>query len=201
MWTRLDDGLLDHPKILAAGQLLGRDGACVALGTYVMGLVWTNKQLTDGFLPTQVVVGFADKNRRQATKLADALVKAGLWERVDGGFRIHDFEHYNPSAAKVRANREWTRQRKQLFSDIPLMDQIRHRDQDRCRYCGEPVNWTNRRGPLGAEFDHVKPRGPNSLDNVVIACHRCNNVKGSRTPEEANMPLLPPPSRRKNGAA
>ena len=36
--------------------------------------------------------------------------------------------------------------------------------------------------------------GDNSLDNVVVACHQCNIVKGHRTPEEAGMLLLEPGS-------
>ncbi|MEN9209290.1 MAG: HNH endonuclease, partial [Thermostichus sp. DG02_2_bins_29] len=35
--------------------------------------------------------------------------------------------------------------------------------------------------------------GSHSWDNVVTACERCNQRKGNRTPEEANMPLLSRP--------
>ena len=41
--------------------------------------------------------------------------------------------------------------------------------------------------------DHVKPvsrGGGNHWLNVVTACKRCNTRKGSKTPEEASMPLL-----------
>ena len=56
------------------------------------------------------------------------------------------------------------------------------------------------RGSTPAELtlDHVIPksRGGNSnWDNLVACCKRCNNRKGSRTPEEAGMKLarLPRP--------
>ncbi|HLL74110.1 MAG TPA: HNH endonuclease [Pyrinomonadaceae bacterium] len=61
------------------------------------------------------------------------------------------------------------------------------RDQFRCQYCGE------RRNPVELTLDHILPRsrgGDNSPVNVVTACVRCNQRKGSRTPEEARMPLL-----------
>src|SRR5690606_5177208 len=36
-------------------------------------------------------------------KAADLLVKVGLWEPAEGGFQIHDYLDYNPSADDVRA--------------------------------------------------------------------------------------------------
>ena len=46
--------------------------------------------------------------------------------------------------------------------------------------------------------DHVRPTsrgGTDRWENVVAACKRCNWKKDSRTPEEANMPLLAVPFR------
>ena len=61
------------------------------------------------------------------------------------------------------------------------------RDHFRCQYCGE------RKNPVELTLDHILPRsrgGDSSQINVVTACVRCNQRKGSRTPEEARMPLL-----------
>jgi 5-methylcytosine-specific restriction endonuclease McrA len=61
------------------------------------------------------------------------------------------------------------------------------RDGFRCQYCGE------RKNPVELTLDHILPRsrgGGNSAINVVTACRSCNQRKGSRTPEEARMPLL-----------
>ena len=61
------------------------------------------------------------------------------------------------------------------------------RDGFRCQYCGE------RKNPVELTLDHILPRsrgGDNSAINVVTACRSCNQRKGSRTPEEARMPLL-----------
>ena len=38
--------------------------------------------------------------------VAEALVAAGLWESVPGGYRIHDFHDYNPTAADAKAYRQ-----------------------------------------------------------------------------------------------
>ena len=61
------------------------------------------------------------------------------------------------------------------------------RDKFRCQYCGE------RQAAAQLTLDHIFPRsrgGDNSPINIVTACLACNNRKGSRTPEEARMPLL-----------
>jgi len=61
------------------------------------------------------------------------------------------------------------------------------RDKFRCQYCGDKRNSSE------LTLDHILPRsrgGDNSPVNIVTACVACNNRKGSRTPDEARMPLL-----------
>jgi hypothetical protein len=103
MWTKLDDALLDHAKIFAAGDLIGRNGAGLALGMFVIGLMWTNKHLTDGHLPAAVVKRW--HHVEQPTRIADALVAAGLWDRNGDGYIVHDFHDHNPQASEVHAHR------------------------------------------------------------------------------------------------
>jgi 5-methylcytosine-specific restriction endonuclease McrA len=66
------------------------------------------------------------------------------------------------------------------------------RDQHVCLYCGCHFH----KGELTR--DHVMPvskGGPDDWNNVVTACWSCNVRKGSRTPAQANMPLLAVPYR------
>ncbi len=61
------------------------------------------------------------------------------------------------------------------------------RDENLCLYCG------NRFSERDLSRDHVHPiaqGGEDSWVNVVTACKRCNNHKGSQTPEQAGMQLL-----------
>ncbi len=76
-----------------------------------------------------------------------------------------------------------------------LRSALRARDGNNCRYCGEPVNWNDRKGSHGATYDHIVPRGPATLENLVIACRRCNSVKGNRPLAESGLVLLPPPDK------
>lgn len=198
MWAKLDDGFMDHRKVFKAGDAIGKNGPAIVIGFYAVGLMWTNKHLTDGFLPVEVVRRFHHVG--SPTSVAGALVKAGLWDATDGGYRIHDYEKYNQSAADVLAGREWDVRRKQLYSDPELLDTVRGRDKNRCRYCGCLVNWRDRRGPQGGQYDHVIPRGENTAGNIVVACRGCNGAKKNRTPEQAGMALLEPGSYGTNGA-
>jgi 5-methylcytosine-specific restriction endonuclease McrA len=63
------------------------------------------------------------------------------------------------------------------------------RDRFRCQYCGQ------KRAVHELTLDHITPRsrdGGSTPENLVTACVACNTRKGSRTPEEARMPLLTP---------
>jgi 5-methylcytosine-specific restriction endonuclease McrA len=63
---------------------------------------------------------------------------------------------------------------------------VRWRDKSTCQYCGKELPW------IEVTFDHVLPvsqGGRGTPDNLVVACHACNQKKGARTPEQANMPL------------
>jgi hypothetical protein len=104
MWSRLDDGLADHPKIYAAGTAIGKNGGAIAIGMFAMGLIWVNRHLTNGHLPTAVVEGFPHVAR--PLFVAAALVDAGLWERAADGFCIHDYNAWNPAPTAAIANRD-----------------------------------------------------------------------------------------------
>jgi hypothetical protein len=115
MWSKLDDALLDHPKLIAAGDYLGRDGQMLALGVYVAGLLWANKQVSDGFLPLAVVKQF---RCAKPLKVAAALAVAELWEEVADGYRIHDFHDFNYSAKEVNARRQAERDRRKKHGSV-----------------------------------------------------------------------------------
>lgn len=68
---------------------------------------------------------------------------------------------------------------------IPLTRKnLMHRDRYTCQYCTKSGS--------DMTIDHIIPKsrgGRDEWENVVVACHHCNVKKGSRTPDEANMPL------------
>jgi len=100
-WVRIDEGFPEHPKVIAAGP--------IASWLHVCALAYCNRQLTDGVITTAVLARLSDGRRNTAH--AAALVEAGLWEVIDGGWLIHDFLHYQPSRAKVESERAAARER------------------------------------------------------------------------------------------
>ena len=110
-WFRVDDGALEHPKWepLESDPSLWAD--CVAVwskaGTYC------SANLTDGFVPRDRLLRLTPLSARRVLRAADALVdrarmpnsKFGLWERVEGGYLVHDWAERNPTRAEVEAQR------------------------------------------------------------------------------------------------
>lgn len=125
-WGRLDDDYATHPKIVAVGPL--------AMALDVAAICYSNRHLTDGFVPAGVVpmlinvsglLNDADpltggrRNRIGITvevrDLVDRLTSEGVWEHADGGYLIHDFLEFNKARKDVLAERESNAQRQALF--------------------------------------------------------------------------------------
>lgn len=77
---------------------------------------------------------------------------------------------------------------------IPQLRLSRHsilaRDDYTCQYCGARAR--------DLTIDHIVPRwvgGPDSWENLVACCRRCNLKKGDKTPQQAGMRLSRTPKR------
>lgn len=65
------------------------------------------------------------------------------------------------------------------------------RDKYCCQYCGKYLTGNQ------ATMDHIVPKskgGTSSFANCITACYHCNNKKGNRTLEEAQMKPLSIPT-------
>jgi hypothetical protein len=109
----LYDDLPNHPKILKAGKIIGRDGASRALAMYVAGLCYARKWFTDGFLPDHFVDKFVQDSRPVSVAQALSSRSVHLWHRARGGYRINDYHDVNPPAEKAKRQKELARLRKQ----------------------------------------------------------------------------------------
>lgn len=182
-WVRIDENAIDHPKVL-----LLSDGA---FRLWVESLAHCQRFLTDGVIGNASLRGL----RNYSQKRRECIVSAGLWDETPHGIHIHDYLQWNDTREQVLHARESGKRRTLLLRDSDLRQQIRDRDGDHCRYCWQVVRWNDRKSPLGATYDHVDPLKGNLLENLVVSCRSCNCRKGKRTPEEAQMPLLPPRSK------
>ena len=95
MWFRVDDKLHDHRKARRAGK--------AAMGIWVLAGSWSMDNLTDGFVPDDVLLRWG--TRADASRL----VAAGLWfvDEFEGeqGWRFHDWARFQPSAAVTAATK------------------------------------------------------------------------------------------------
>lgn len=104
-WVKLDDCFSEHPKVEEAGDL--------AAWLYVCGLQYCSRALSDGFIPASRVPRLTGLQR--PLKLAETLVAVGLWERVEGGFQVHDYAEHQRTAEQVKRDRQRTSERVTRF--------------------------------------------------------------------------------------
>lgn len=101
MWAKIDDNLWAHPKWINLPDS--------AKALWVSALSYCACYETDGHVPTHALPTlYPNKHRARAI---GALVKAGLWEQIDGGYMFHDWERYQPTKARKDAERKDKRDR------------------------------------------------------------------------------------------
>lgn len=106
MWLRLDDTMDEHEKIEALSD--------AAYRAHMRGLHYCARQLSDGFVP-------AKRTPAEIEELTMAPRQGSpLWEPCAGGWMIHDYLAYNPSRAKVLAEREAAARRKEAYKERRL---------------------------------------------------------------------------------
>jgi hypothetical protein len=106
-WVRLDDRFPSHRKV---ALLTDR-----AFRLYVSALCWSSENLTEGRILDRELSLVA--RVRGAKTAAKELENARLWDRVEGGWDIHDYLEYNPDRARVQAEREANAARQKAFRD------------------------------------------------------------------------------------
>lgn len=99
-WARLDDACTDHLKLRRAGT--------AGLALWTASIVWCSRHLTDGFIPTDMLhdIWRPVGESFDADAACARLVAAGLWDEVEGGWKVHDYLDYNMSRAEVMSRRE-----------------------------------------------------------------------------------------------
>lgn len=112
---KVDDRFYSHPKVLATSP--------AALGLWVVAGSWCGATSSDGVVPDHVLPRLLP----DPLPLANELVTNGLWKRTRGGYRFHDWEIYNPTAAVTAVSREKDRIR-----------QARRRAKERASQTREP---------------------------------------------------------------
>jgi hypothetical protein len=118
-WIKVDDHYDEHPKFARAGPL--------AVPLWLAGMAYCNRNLTDGFIPwsvargmvswewlegsspTRIYVGSDSAVYEEDIVTSDYVIRllldSGLWIEAPGGYRVHDYDEYQPTKAEVEADR------------------------------------------------------------------------------------------------
>lgn len=203
------DTFADDPvwEVLAEGNLDRLDALQAA---YARLMAKASHLLSDGYLTASTALRYARGRRALLDRLCTPVLdRPAMVHRrgeecdclgdkwIEGyDFRIHNFLKKNPSKREYMRNKEQRRDRE----DARLKAMVWARDGGCCRYCNtgplSPKAGRSRDRRKILQFDHVDPdaaAGPEG-EGYVTACAVCNEYKGHRTPDEADMVLLPVPT-------
>lgn len=163
-WVRLEEDFPHHPKVAPVGPL--------GLSMQVAGLCYANHYLTDGFVPRAMGplllvldgLGIQDENGEWSpatwqTVIGD-LVRAGMWQLVEGGWRIHDYHDYQPTREEIQAARMATHEIKVAAGKARAAGAKR----DGGRFVKEQVSTsTTSRPPAEPPADDQRPTSPDPV--------------------------------------
>ena len=90
-WLKIDDGMMEHPKILGLSDREFR--------VHMKALGYTARR-RDPHVPRKALPMF-EASMRHAARLEES----GLWDRNGDGWVIHDWDEYNPER-RLKSDRQ-----------------------------------------------------------------------------------------------
>lgn len=202
-WLRITDAFGTHPIVLAVMEHPEADERSVDEVAGYMVRLSTQAALhfTDYVITFSTAAQLAGSKERAERLLlqADFAGYGAFEEDEETGRRrfrlVDDPEFIHMITAEEKA---WQDQRKSDNGNPQITVPARLRDGDVCRYCYNVVNFGARKGKLRGTYDHRPPGEPSSWETTVVCCGECNQVRGNRPIEVADVdrplrPVLPEP--------
>jgi len=122
-WFKVDDSFYRSRKV----RKLGRDRV-PAVGVWTLCGDWSADNLTDGFVPWEVVEDW-DEDREWAKRL----IVVGLWSEaeVDGetGIQFHDWEDWQPTSEQVKQRRRNDAERRARWREQQRLRELEKANQ------------------------------------------------------------------------
>lgn len=189
MWVKVDDGFTEHQKVFVATQVLGGKHAYARIVSMAMqAKCYTARALTDGFLPEVTVSKFHDD---KPLAVASVLVQVVLWEAVPGGYRIHDYHDYNPSASDVKDRRREDRDRQREHRERKKAERKARRSQDLSQRDNSVTEDLSR--DLSQGLSQPCPDRPRARVPVPVPVPLPQQEQEQRTKAPAKTPAYPHP--------
>lgn len=116
-WLKLDDKFMRHPKVQGLSDQ--------AFRLHMAAMGHCAEYTTDGRVKTHVVATLTAHPDK--APLIKEMVDAGLWEAIIGGWEIHDFLQYNPSAEQIKTRRKDWRDRQEKRRESRLESRLESR--------------------------------------------------------------------------
>jgi hypothetical protein len=169
-WFKVDDTLALHPKVLMAGN--------PAMGLWVRAGAWAMQQLSDGFVPMSVVRTLGTPGE------AKTLVKAGLWDNAEGGYRFHEWTEVQRTKDQVKADREAAAERQRHARE-------RAKSQRESRRDSRESNAVSHGPPVSRPPDQTRPDQTNKDIGAdkPPAAKRGQQIPDDFRPSEAHIAL------------
>lgn len=181
-WVRLDDRFPSHRKVALLSDR--------AFKLYVSALCWSSENLTEGRILEKELPLVA---RVRGIKSAAAeLEAAGLWDRAEVGWVIHDYLEYNPDRAKVKAEREANAARQQAWRDRKKAEREAKRNAERNGVTPPPDS-----APDDTTEARRRHDGDTNAQRTDTENHSSSQVSGIRNGVSngaPSRPVLPSPS-------
>jgi hypothetical protein len=168
-WLRLDDKFVRHPKVT---QLTDRE-----FRVHVRVLCYCAEYATRGEIATATVL---TEIPGMTPRMAQRFCDLGLWDVIEGGISVHDFEHYNPKdpTAATRKQRERDLKR-DIDRDASVTSTVTEADGER----DASVTVTEPRAQAAA-------RGPSRPQENVSAKALTPKQRKTKQPNEREPDLL-----------
>lgn len=106
MWFKIDDGFPTSEPVLR----IPRRYRTSVIGLWTLAGAWAAKELTDGYIEAHLLDEFAS-----TPAMAAHLVRSGLWEETENGWKFKGWEKYQPTREQVEADREREAERKRKY--------------------------------------------------------------------------------------
>ncbi|MFJ3957714.1 hypothetical protein [Arthrobacter sp. NPDC090010] len=181
-WLKQSDAAANHPIVLTAHELPDADDRILnELFGYVARCATQSAAFEQDYIVTLGTARHMAGSHSRFVALSSAAQRCGYWIETtidgEGGERRQVFklvEDNDLFHMILKAEREWTNQRKRDARDPKKTVPVRLRDGDACRYCGKTVSWTDRTSGRAGSYDHAVPGDEATIATYVVCCKECN---------------------------